>query len=133
MAEIVHKTVFSSVSAAKEQVESDHNGTYDTPWWGDKDSEHMKNRGYVIGWKDDTKRARWRLDYDPEKELHINWVQDVKGSAQAKECYRINAQNHEQTMFDYLIGWTKPRYDEIPADIKQRLGEGKKWWGAYWA
>jgi hypothetical protein len=133
MVEIVHKTLFSSVEVAIDQMKKDHPGTYAAPWWGDKFTDNIKNRGYVIGWKDNTKNARWRLDYDNDKRLHINWVQDVTGSEQKKECYKINALNFEQTMFDYYAGWTKPRYDEIPQDIKTRLGESKIWYGTYWA
>ncbi|MBK8097741.1 MAG: hypothetical protein IPK26_11575 [Planctomycetes bacterium] len=133
MVEIVHPTTFSSVETAKAQMEADHPGSYTAPWWGDKATEHINNRGFVIGFQDTSKAARWRLDYDPQKGLHINWVQDIKGSDQAKECYKISSIRAETTMQDYMIGWTKSRHDDIPADIKQRLGADKQWRGAYWA
>ena len=133
MGEKVHDKVFASVESAREQMTKDHPGVYTSPWWGDKESANMKNRGYVIGLKDDTKKSRWRLDFDPDKGLHINWVQDVVGDEQLKECYKISALNPQQVMFDYYVGMTKTRHSEIPADIKGRLGADKKWWGAYWA
>lgn len=135
MPEIIHQQTFSSVEAAAKTIKQEHPGVYNEPWWGDKDTQNIKNRGYVIGWKDVASKSRWRLDYDPGKKLHINWVQDQQGGEQRKVCYRINTVKKEETMFDYFIDWTKNNYQKIPTDIKARLDRDsvKKWYNHFWA
>lgn len=70
-----------------------------TPWWGQKASGIMKNKGYVIGFQNMDTGERFRLDYCPQEVdratgtlkpiensgLHIN--HDVPISADSKkEC-----------------------------------------------
>ena len=134
----IDKGEFSSVDAARAEIDKNHPriASYDTPWWGDKDTEsgNLSNRGYVIGFKDLGKSAQWRLDYDEKKKLHINWTQELPKSATDKECYRISSIRPESTLWDYYVGWTKSRLDEIPKDVKDRLDQGgtKKWNGRAW-
>lgn len=52
--------------------------SYNIPWWGQTRSEHIKNAGFVIGFKKSNGDA-WRLDYDNEKKLHINWISGADG------------------------------------------------------
>jgi hypothetical protein len=95
----------------------------------------MSNRGYVIGFRDPTSHAQWRLDYDETKKLHINWTQEVAGSETSKECYRVSSIRPRDTLWDYYVSWTRQRFEDIPADIKARLdkvGGAKKWTGRSW-
>ena len=131
---------FSSVEAARAEIKKNHPGieNYTTPWWGDKETEsgNLSNRGYVIGFRNKAVSARWRLDYDEKKKLHINWIQEVSGQETSKECYRISSIRPIDTLWDYYVGWTKPRSDDIPEEIKVRLdkvGGTKKWNGRYWS
>ena len=131
--------VFSSLQAAMDRIKKEHSHilSYDTPWWGDKETEsgNMSNRGYVIGFKDAGTKSQWRLDYDPQKKLHVNWTQELAEST-VKECYRIFSTRPQDTMWDYYVAWTKTRADDIPAEIKARLdkvGGTKKWNGRYWS
>lgn len=125
---------FASIESALAEITARHKdiAQYADPWWGDKDSENMKNRGFVIGFRNDSRGARWRLDYDPIKKLHVNWSQDVQGQEATKECYRVFSIRPMDTMFDYYVGWTRARIDDVPGDIKGRLGN-KKWHGRGWA
>ena len=132
--------LFSSVENAREAIKSKHPGPpeYGEPWWGDKetDSGNMSNRGYVIGFKDTKTHAQWRLDFDQNKKLHINWTQEVPSSETLKECYRVSSIRPQDTLWDYYVGWTKNRFDSIPSEIKDRLdkvGGTKKWSGRYWS
>jgi hypothetical protein len=129
---------FSSFDKAMEKILANHPKVplYKEPWWGDKETEsgNLSNRGYVIGFKNAESSAQYRLDYDLAKKLHINWTQEVPGST-LKECYRISSIRPQDTMWDYYLGWTKSRADNIPADIKARLdkiGGVKKWNGRGW-
>jgi hypothetical protein len=137
MPEIIIKEVFSSVESAIEKIKSNHKGlNYETPWWGDKetDSGLLSNRGYVIGFCDKNNNTQWRLDYDESKKLHINWTQKLPGTTN-KECYQIRSIRPQDTLWDYYVSWTSPRIDEIPKDIKERLdkiGGIKKWNGRSW-
>jgi hypothetical protein len=135
---------FTSLETARDRIKENHSRilSYDTPWWGDKetDSGNMSNRGYVIGFKDGGSRSQWRLDYDPQKKLHVNWTHDL-AEGTVKECYRISSNRissirPQDTMWDYYVAWTKTRADDIPAEIKARLdkvGGTKEWKGRYWA
>jgi hypothetical protein len=125
---------FSSVESAITAMTSGHlNIAYDAPWWGDKVTQGIRNRGFVIGFRNDEMGARWRLDFDPVKQLHINWSQDVPGGEAVKECYRVVSLRPRDTLFDYYVGWTRRHFDSIPADVKERLGSEKRWNGRYWS
>jgi hypothetical protein len=129
---------FSSFEKTIAQIKSEHPkiSDYITPWWGDKqtDSGNMLNRGYVIGFRDIGSHAQWRLDYDEVKKLHINWTQEVARAETVKQCYRISSIRPRDDLWDYYISWTrKIGQDNIPSDIKGRLGENKKWGGRYWS
>ena len=131
---------FSSIDAARAEISKNHPRVldYSTPWWGDKESEsgNLSNRGYVIGFKDIASRAQWRLDYDEKKKLHINWTQEVSGQETLKQCYQISSIRPRDTLTDYYVGWTRPRADDIPLEIKGRIdkvGGNKSWNGRYWS
>lgn len=45
------------------------------PWFGQSKSQHIKNAGFVIGFKDNTKEGHsLRLDFDNVKGLHVNEI-----------------------------------------------------------
>ena len=128
-----------TLEAARDLIKTRHPdiASYDTPWWGNKQTEsgNLNNRGYVIGFRNTAKQAQWRLDYDEKKGLHINWTQEVKGSETTKECYLLSSTRPQDTLYDYYVGWTRPRSDEIPAEIKaalDKVGGTKTWNGRYW-
>lgn len=132
--------IFSSVEAAQEAIRQNHPKikNYDSPWWGDKQTQsgNMSNRGYVIGFRDPSSKAQWRLDYDPIKKVHINWTQEVPGSETLKECYRITSYvfSKDENVWLYYAAWTKTRFNDIPPEIKSRLDAGgiTSWNGKVW-
>jgi len=129
---------FSSFDTAMAAIKANHGNvaSYEEAWWGDKQTESglMSNRGFVIGFKDPGSRAQWRLDYDEQKRLHINWTHELTGGT-VKECYRIDSIRPQSTLWDYYVAWTARRVDAIPQDVKARLdkvGGEKHWKGRYW-
>jgi hypothetical protein len=129
---------FSSFDKALKQIVANHSKVtlYKEPWWGDKetDSGNMSNRGFIIGSRIRNQAPNTGSTSISRKKLHINWTQEVPGST-LKECYRIFSIRPQDTMWDYYIGWTKSRHDQIPDDIKARLdkvGGVKKWNGRGW-
>ena len=132
MVEVILKTTFSSIEAAKATMLEEHPGDYRVPWRGVKDSAHIENLGMVVGFRDESKKQRWRIDYDPDKGLHINRSQDLPGGAQ-KACRKIRGvRNAPTSMADYMIDVAKTRHDEIPAEVKSKLGSRTVWTGRAW-
>jgi hypothetical protein len=130
---------YSSFQTAMAKIKTNHTNvaSYDAPWWGDKETEsgNLSNRGYVIGFKNRAMNAQWRLDYDQNKKLHINWTQEIHGQETLKECYRIFSIRATDTLWEYYVSWTSSRFDDVPADIKARLdkvGGVKNWNGRAW-
>lgn len=135
MPEVVHTMIFSAVGPAIARVQEDHKGVYEKPWWGEKNTAHIKNLGYVIGFMDPERLQRWRLDYDPHKGLHINWVRELPGADTEKEAYRIKLHiiNGEDEMFHFFRTWTMHYCGECPEAVREKIGKGKIWRGAFWA
>lgn len=138
------KPKFASFSAAREELEKAFDGPYTRPWWGTKVTSGMRgggrivNRGFVIGYRDDAKHQRWRLDWDPnnpEKGLHINYEQDLQGSAKNAiyfPCESSRVVPGDEMWFWYWR-WTQRHCDECPPEIMERMGGDMIWYGAYWA
>lgn len=135
---------FSSFSAAREVLEKAYAGSYSTPWWGHKLTSGIRgfgrivNRGFVIGYRDDSKHQRWRLDWDPNdpaKGLHINYEQDLKGEAKNAvyfPCRSIRLVPGDEMWFWYWR-WTSRHADECPEEIMKLMGGNMIWYGAFWA
>jgi hypothetical protein len=98
-------------------------------WWGDKDADHIKNRGYVIGLWNRVTGDRWRIDYDPVKGLHLN--QDNKNHEE-KTMYPIQSFSPLLRCMEIMVALTDRNVDKIPPDIQGRLGN-VKWYGRFWA
>lgn len=135
---------FPSFSAAREELEKALPGTYDTPWWGTKATSGIRglggpivNRGFVIGYRDDAKRQRWRLDWDrndPEKGLHINYEQDVEGREKTAIHFpcRSGYVVPGDEMWFWYWRWTTRHANECPANVMRLMGGDQIWYGAYW-
>jgi hypothetical protein len=140
MVEIVNPGRFTAIGTAIAQVRQDHPGTYGTPLWGTKNTENMKNLGFVIGYEDPARRQWFRVDYDPSpaKGLHINWEQDTHDSmgskTRLKECYHVRpiVLNPEDEMYTWWRSWTLHHCNELPEDIRALMGGKRVWYGAYW-
>jgi hypothetical protein len=138
MAEITHEEIFTAVGTAIERAKEHHPGLYHTPVWGTKNTAHLKNLGFVIGYSDDAKSQSFRIDYDPLKLLHINWEQDTvdqRGSkVRLKECYRVRPHilNPEDEMYTWWRSYTLHHCTELPADIEAKMGVNGVWRGAFW-
>ena len=144
MVEIVNPGRFTSIGRALEQVRKDHPGRYDTPVWGEKNTLHMKNLGFVIGYRDDSKTQWFRVDYDPNpaKGLHINWEQDTRdpsgGKCRLKECYLVRPfiLSQEDEMYTWWRSATLHHCTDLPEGLRRKLGgtEGGAavWRGAFW-
>jgi hypothetical protein len=64
---------------AIQHIQHVYGNDFTTPWWGESNSAHLKNAGYVIGFKKDSNpKIAWRLDYDETKGLHINFIDSTK-------------------------------------------------------
>lgn len=135
---------FSSFSAARDALEKAYKGTYSDPWWGTKATSGMRglggkivNRGFVIGYRDDAKHQRWRLDWDPvnaEKGLHINYHQDLPGEERTSvyfQCKSIRLVPGDEMWFWYWR-WTTRYADECPDKIMELMGGDQVWYGAFW-
>lgn len=140
MVEEVCKDTFTAVGTAIARVKQDNPGSYDTPLWGRKNTEHMKNLGFVIGYEDAARQQWFRLDFDPNasKLLHINWEQDTQDSVgsktRRKKCYHIRpiVLNPEDEMYTWWRSWTLHHCTELPEDIRGLMGGKRVWHGAYW-
>lgn len=81
-----------TLEAAVQHIKNEHQGhKFNVPWWGQSNSAHIKNAGYVIGFKSDQNdKITWRLDYDPVKGLHINYS-DSTAAETRKVWHKITA------------------------------------------
>jgi hypothetical protein len=140
MVEIVNPGRFTALGPAIAQVRQDHPGTYDSPLWGTKNTLHMKNLGFVIGYEDAARRQWFRVDYDPnpDKLLHINWEQDTQDATgsktRLKECYLVRPHilHPEDEMYTWWRSTTLHHCTELPPEISEAMGGKKVWRGAYW-
>lgn len=138
MGEIVHKETFTAIGTALELVRADHPGDYAEPLWGTKDTQHLKNLGFVIGLKDPRKTQWYRIDFDPDKKLHINWEQDTQShggkKARLKECYLVRPHilDPEDEMYTWWRSMTLHHCTELPEDIRAKMGVKGVWRGAFW-
>lgn len=141
MVEIVNPNRFTAIGPAIEQVKKDHEGSYKTPLWGEKNTQNMKNLGFVIGYMDTVKKQWFRVDYDPnpDKGLHINWEQDTHDSVgsktRRKECYLIRPHiiHPEDEMYTWWRSTTLHHCTELPEKIRDKMDGKHIWRGAYWS
>ena len=140
MPEITHTEIFTAIGKAIARTLEDHPGLYHVPYWGMKDTEHMKNVGFVIGYKDEMKFQSYRVDFDPDptKSLHINWEQDTQDSTGAKvrlkECYLVRPHviNAEDEKYTWWRMSTMHHCTELPAEVSAKMGGKRIWRGAFW-
>ncbi|WP_120502949.1 hypothetical protein [Sulfitobacter mediterraneus] len=141
MVEIVNANRFTAIGPAIAQVKEDHEGQYMKPVWGTKNTENMKNLGFVIGYEDEAKRQWFRVDYDPnpDKGLHLNWEQDTRDSVgsktRLKECYLIRPHiiHPEDEMYTWWRSTTLHHCTDLPDDIRDKMGGKHIWRGAFWS
>jgi hypothetical protein len=141
MVEVCRHPPFTAIGSAIAQCLSDHPGQYDSPVWGTKNTEHMKNLGFVIGYRDDRRQQWYRVDFDPSaaKLLHINWEQDTQdaqgGKTRLKECYLVRPHiiAPEDEMYTWWRTATLHHCTELPAEIRERMGGRRIWRGAFWS
>ncbi len=138
MGEIVHPETFTAIGTALERVRKDHPGDYSEPLWGTKNTLHLKNLGFVIGMKDPAKTQWYRVDFDPDKKLHINWEQDTRShgekTARLKECYLVRPHilDPEDEMYTWWRSMTLHHCTELPEEIRAKMGVNGVWRGAFW-
>lgn len=77
------------------------------PFWGTRGGQ-IANIGKVIGWKSADGKKRWRLDFDPNKKVHIN-EEDFTVNPPKKICHPIGIS--EGMARTYINKWTS-RYDK---------------------
>lgn len=141
MVEIRHTEIFTSIGPAIARVLQDHPGLYHSPVWGMKNTEHMKNLGFVIGYRDDSKSQWYRVDFDPQpdKALHINWEQDTTdstgGKVRLKECYLIRPHilQGEDELYTWWRSTTLHHCTELPDEVREKMGGRHIWRGAFWS
>lgn len=138
MVEVVNPGHFSAIGPAVAEVKKVHPGLYDTALWGTKNTDHIKNLGFVIGYEDKSKRQWFRVDYDPQKGLHLNWEQDAENArgskTRLKECFLIKPfiLAPEDEMYRWWRSTTLHHCTELPDDIRERMGGKHVWRGAFW-
>jgi hypothetical protein len=139
MVEIVHPEIHTAIGSAIALMKDHHPGQYEAPVWGMKNTEHLKNLGFVIGYKDNAKNQWYRVDFDPGKGLHINWEQDVVeprgGTARLKEAYKVkpNFINSEDELYTWWRSATLHHCTELPDDVREKMGGKRVWRGAFWS
>ena len=131
---------FHSVGSAIGVLKQAFPGDYSKPWWGNKMTSGIRgfgtihNLGYVIGFRDDAKEQRYRLDFDPnsDRQLHLNYQCD---SPWNRVYFRIKpfviAGGDE--MWNYYCTWTTQHCEDVPDGVREKLGSGKIWRGRHWA
>jgi hypothetical protein len=97
------------------------------PFWGTRGG-NIGNIGKVIGWRTPDNKKRWRLDYDPEKGVHIN-EEDFTLTPPKKICHKIKIS--ETFARTYINKWTsrfdKPQYViDKEEEILRQVREGFK-------
>ena len=95
------------------------------PFWGTRGG-NIGNIGKVIGWKSLDNRKRWRLDFDPQKGVHIN-EEDFSLTPPKKICHLINIS--EAFARTYINKWTsrydKPQYViDAEEELMRQIREG---------
>jgi hypothetical protein len=139
MVEIVHKETFTAIGTAIRAIERGHAGHYATPVWGRKNTENIKNLGFVIGYADPSRQQAYRVDYDDRKLLHINWEKDARGprdeKVRLKECYlvRPHFRSAVDELYDYWRSTTLHHATELPEDIRALMGGRRVWRGSWWS
>jgi|SRR5215472_1729637 len=63
----------------------------------------MANKDRVIGFTDSTGKKGWRVDFDPEKGLHVNETDYVDKNASRKICHGIGWRSDQWAM----LWWKK--------------------------
>lgn len=135
---------FRDIWAAIDEIKSVYPADYRTPWWGMKRTSGARgmgggiyNLGYVIGYRDDARGRRWRLDYDPDpaKALHINFEQDLGHKNVEAICFRIASFRHNpgDSMWFQYVRWTTRHCEDCPPEVMQKMGGDMIWYGAFWA
>ncbi|WP_108260056.1 hypothetical protein [Mangrovicoccus ximenensis] len=151
MVETIHKTTFGNVSAAITQMKEDHPGSYSLPVWGEKNTKHIKNLGYVIGYSTPDRTTYFRIDYDTDKGPHVNFQKTSKSGISAgttiKVCYKFNGSGYisaalgmDMAVHEYYIAQTKRHFDDVPTGPEPDSGRyakyagfaAKHWTGATW-
>ena len=94
----------------------------------------IHNLGFVIGYRDNRKRQRYRLDFDPasDKKLHINYEAD---DPKDRVCFLIKPYviNPGDEMWNFYVTWTTRHADAVPLLVQEKIGKGKHWRGGFWA
>jgi len=95
------------------------------PFWGTRGGA-IGNIGKVVGWKTPDGKKRWRLDYDPQKGVHIN-EEDFTLVRPKKIVHPIKIS--EALARTYINKWTsrfdKPQYViDAEEELLRQVREG---------
>lgn len=97
---IYHPDLGHAIACARGRLgmtrESEH------PLVGNKKNNRLANLDQIIGFTDPTGLKRWRVDWDPQKKVHIN-EEDFSGpGSSVKVCHKVNLSSEE-----WVIRWWK--------------------------
>jgi hypothetical protein len=89
------------------------------PYFGKGRSRNLMGAGFVVGFKEEITNGngangrgnRWRLDYDPDKGLHVNFESDTVPKM-AHRFHRIDAQPFVAKVCDFPDGMAKLHPEE---------------------
>jgi hypothetical protein len=108
---ITHLSVEDAIACARTTLNLKKSDEH--PMWGTKTNK-LANFNNVIGFKDSANHRRWRLDYDPNKGLHLN-EEDFTGTEPRKVCHKISTIfGGENIMYQWWHKWSaagKSGYD----------------------
>ena len=69
--DVIHSNVEDAIEHAYRGLVQGNKHLLSQPYWGTRGG-NIANVGKVIGWTTIDGRKRWRLDYDPQKGVHLN-------------------------------------------------------------
>ena len=67
------------------------------PLLGTKTRGPMANKDRIIGFTDSTGKKSWRIDFDPEKGLHVNATDYADKNAFRKVCHMVGLRSDQWT------------------------------------
>lgn len=98
-----HHSIESAIECARKTLKMTK--ADEEPMWGTKTNK-LANFGNVIGFQDKVGHRRWRLDYDPNKGLHLN-EEDFTDTEPRKVCHLIHTVFGGETLLvNYWHKWS---------------------------
>lgn len=120
---VKHRDILEAIEHARKNMsltrEIEH------PLLGTKTTGPMANKDRIIGFTDPTGKKSWRVDFDPEKGLHVNETDYADKNSFRKVCHGIGWRSDQWAM----LWWKKftsaglDAYPNKPVSLQRRGDE----------